>query len=222
MADTSMEEYLRPTWFIDYDTPAVADHAREVIGESTDKREIAVRLFYDVRDGIRYNPYTITARPDDYRASSVLERKVAYCIPKAVLLTALARYAGIPTRLGFADVRNHLTTEKLLARIGTDLFVFHGYVEMWLEGIWVKATPAFNIELCERFGVRPLDFDGYHDAMLHPYSVDGRLHMEYVAQRGTYADLPLEEIVETFAQVYGTDSLLPPEEPVGDLFTVGS
>jgi transglutaminase-like putative cysteine protease len=217
-----MEEYLRPTWFIDYDTPAVADHAREVIGESTDKREIAVRLFYDVRDGIRYNPYTITARPDDYRASSVLERKVAYCIPKAVLLTALARYAGIPTRLGFADVRNHLTTEKLLARIGTDLFVFHGYVEMWLEGIWVKATPAFNIELCERFGVRPLDFDGYHDAMLHPYSVDGRLHMEYVAQRGTYADLPLEEIVETFAQVYGTDSLLPPEEPVGDLFTVGS
>jgi len=93
---------------------------------------------------------------------------------------------------------------------------------MWLGDSWVKATPAFNIELCERFGVKPLDFDGYHDAMLHPYSVDGRLHMEYVAQRGVYADLPLEEIVETFAKVYGTDSLLPPEEPVGDLFTAGS
>ncbi len=162
-----------------------------------------MRLFYVVRDGIRYDPYSITSDPDDYRASTVLVQRAAYCIPKAVLLTALARGVGIPARLGFADVRNHLASKKLLARLGTDLFVFHGFTEFWLAGRWVKATPAFNIELCERFGVRPLEFDGHGDALFHEYSADGQRHMEYVAERGSFADLPLAEIMRAFAAHYG-------------------
>ena len=165
-----------------------------------------MRLFYVVRDGIRYDPYSITGNPDDYRASTVLAQRDAYCIPKAVLLTALARAVGVPARLGFADVRNHLASKKLLARLGTDLFLFHGFTEVWLAGRWVKATPAFNIELCERFGVRPLEFDGRSDALFHEYSADGRLHMEYVAERGSFADLPLEEIMRAFATHYGNIS----------------
>ena len=162
-----------------------------------------MRLFYVVRDGIRYDPYSITRNPDDYRASTVLGQRAAYCIPKAVALTALARAVGNPARLGFADVRNHLASEKLLARLGTDLFVFHGFTELWLAGRWVKATPAFNIELCERFGVRPLEFDGHSDALFHEYSADGRRHMKYVAERGSFADLPFEEIMSAFAALYG-------------------
>ena len=30
--------------------------------------------------------------------------------------------------------------------MGTDLFVYHGYAELFLDGKWVKATPAFNVE----------------------------------------------------------------------------
>ena len=162
-----------------------------------------MRLFYLVRDGIRYDPYSITTDPGDYRASTVLAQPAAYCIPKAVALTALARAAGIPARLGFADVRNHLASGKLLARLGTDLFVYHGFTEFWLGGRWVKATPAFNIELCERFGVQPLEFDGRTDALFHEFSAEGRRHMEYVAQRGSFADLPLAEIMAAFADRYG-------------------
>jgi transglutaminase-like putative cysteine protease len=198
-----LEPYLRPTWFIDCDTPAVRRRAEEEAAGAASDGERAMRLFYVVRDGIRYDPYSITRDPDGYRASTVLGQQAAYCIPKAVLLTALARAVGIPARLGFADVRNHLASEKLLARLGTDLFVFHGFTEFWLSGLWVKATPAFNIELCERFGVRPLEFDGRSNALFHEYSADGRRHMEYVAERGSFADLPLEEIMSAFATHYG-------------------
>lgn len=100
-------------------------------------------------------------------------------------------------------MRNHLASQKLLAWLGTDLFVFHGFTEFWLAGRWVKATPAFNIELCERFGVRPLEFDGRGDALFHEYSASGQRHMEYMAARGSFADLPLQEILTTFQSCYG-------------------
>jgi transglutaminase-like putative cysteine protease len=202
-AAEDLEPYLASTWFIDCGSAAVRHRAEDVTAGAASDEERAARLFYAVRDGIRYDPYSATSDPGGYRASTVLAQRAAYCIPKAVALTALARAVRIPARLGFADVRNHLASEKLLARLGTDLFVFHGFTEFWLAGRWVKATPAFNIELCERFGVRPLEFDGRRDALFHAYSADGRRHMEYVAERGSFADLPFEEIMRAFAACYG-------------------
>jgi transglutaminase-like putative cysteine protease len=204
-----LDRYLRPTWFIDSDNPVVRAHAVQITKGCSSDEERAVKCFYAVRDGIRYDPYSITAEPLDYRASVTLDRRVAYCIPKAVLLTALARSVGIPARLGFADVRNHLASKKLLAQLGTDLFIFHGFTELWLAGSWVKATAAFNIELCQRFGVQPLEFDGRHDSLFHEYSVDGQRNMEYVGARGTFADLPLAEILTAFETQYGYSYLVP-------------
>ncbi|TAN20717.1 MAG: transglutaminase family protein [Actinomycetota bacterium] len=214
-------QYLSPTWFIDCDNPDVISYAKEAVeGCSTDE-ERAVKLFLAVRDGVRYDPYSITNVPIDYKASDVLRRRVAYCIPKAVLLTALSRAAGIPARLGFADVRNHLASEKLLTQLGSGLFIFHGFTEFWLHGTWVKATPAFNIEMCERFGVHPLEFDGYHDTLFHEFSVDGQRHMEYVGARGSFADLPLDEIISSFDKMYGKGYYVRPEEREKDeLFDV--
>jgi transglutaminase-like putative cysteine protease len=109
---------------------------------------------------------------------------------------------GIPARIAFADVRNHLATPRLLDLIGTDLFIFHGITELWLEGRWVKATPTFNVTLCEKFGIRSLDFDGRADAVLHPFDRSGRRHMEYVKQRGNYADVPVESIMPAMLEAY--------------------
>ena len=190
--------------FVDSDHPDVIAFAREATAGATTEREKAVALFYAVRDGIRYDPYVISSDgPDAYRASTVVRNKVSYCIPKSVLLCAAARAVGLTARLGFADVRNHLNSPKLRERLGgTDLFVWHGYTEFLLEGRWVKATSAFNIELCDRFGVLPLEFDGEHDALLHPFTADGRHHMEYVRERGSFDDLPLDEILEEFRVTY--------------------
>ena len=190
--------------FIDADHPDVVAFAKEATAGVTTDREKAVALFYAVRDGIRYDPYVISSDgPEIYRASTVLRDRVSYCIPKSVLLCAAARAVGLKARLGFADVRNHLNSPKLRERLGgTDLFVWHGYTEFFLDGRWVKVTSAFNIELCERFGVMPLEFDGEYDALLHPYTADGRDHMEYVRERGSFDELPLDEILEEFRATY--------------------
>jgi transglutaminase-like putative cysteine protease len=133
----------------------------------------------------------------------VVESPSNWCVPKSVLLTAAARSQGIPARLGFADVRNHLTSEKLKAQMSSDVFAWHGYSEVLLDDGWHKLSTAFNVELCERFGVKTLEFDGTGDALMHPFDTSGRQHMEYIRQRGSYDDLPLDEIMATFAEVYG-------------------
>lgn len=195
-------EHLAATPFLDSGSAAVRDFAHTAVAGASEGRERVRRLFAAVRDEIRYDPYRISADPADYRAGAVIERGAAYCVPKAVVLAATARSLGIPARLGFSDVRNHLQSERLAELMGTDLFVFHGYAELHVEGAWRKATPAFNASLCERFGVSPLEFDGTEDALLHPFTGDGSRHMEYVRDRGVYADLPLARILAEFAATY--------------------
>ncbi len=197
--------YLQPTASIDADHPAVLAFARETVAGATTDTDKAVALFYAVRDGIRYTPYGVDLSPEAMRASVTLERGEGFCIPKALLLTASARAVGVPARLGFADVRNHLASRRLLELLGeNDLFVWHAFSEFGIDGRWVKATPAFDIGLCERFGVVPLEFDGIHDALFHSHDAAGRQHMEYVAQRGSYADLPLDAIRKDFTEMYPT------------------
>jgi len=194
--------WLAPTWFIDSDSDEVAAFAADAAGEAGDPTEVAVRLFHAVRDGIRYDPYRSQSSPEAYRASAVARSKSNWCVPKSVLLTAAARNRGIPARLGFADVRNHLTSEKLSRQMGTDLFIWHGYSELLLGERWFKLSSAFNIELCQRFGTKVLEFDGSDDALMHPFDESGKRHMEYVNQRGTFDDLPLEQIQADFVAFY--------------------
>ncbi len=201
-ADESLAEYLRPTRFIDSDHPSVIAFAERVAGAEAADLERAIALYYVVRDEIRYDPYRIDLRPEAMRASATLARGYGFCIAKAVLLAAAARAQGIPARLGFADVRNHLTTERLRRFMETDVFVYHGYAELLLGGTWVKATPAFNRSLCERFGVAPLEFDGVHDSVFQPFDGAGNRYMEYLRDHGRWADLPLDELRRAFETAY--------------------
>lgn len=194
--------WLSPTWYIDSDADAIGRFVEHHVGSTSDLGERAVRLFHAVRDGYRYDPYQTSCEPIDYRASTIVATSSSWCVPKAVLLTAVARRAGIPARLGFADVRNHLSSRKLSELMATDLFVWHGYTELLLDGRWLKVSSAFNIQLCERFGTRVLEFDGTADALMHPFDQAGNQHMEYVNSRGSYDDLPLDEILATFRDLY--------------------
>ena len=196
-----MSEFLSPGRYIDSDHPDVVAFARsQAKGEEPVER--AVALYYAVRDGVRYNPFLDFSDDATFRGSHCLEAGEGFCVGKAALLAACARAAGIPARVGFADVRNHLTTPALRARMGSDLFVYHGFTEFRLEDRWVKATPAFNVELCRRFRVRPLEFDGREDSIFHPFDEDDRRHMEYVRERGSHADVPAAEIMRVFREAY--------------------
>lgn len=222
LSETPEAPDLHPAHFVDSEHPDIRAWAQRVTEGAIDDREKAGLLYLWVRDQIRYDPYVASSDPHDFVASTVLAKDRNWCVPKAVLLCAGARAVGVPSRLGFADVRNHLASEKLLEKMGSDLFVFHGYVEMWLDRHWRKATPAFNVEMCTRFGVKPLDFDGTADSLYHPFDVAGRRHMEYVAHRGTYRDLPLQEMQQVFAEVYGEGSLLDPDRDQDGAGQVGA
>jgi transglutaminase-like putative cysteine protease len=191
---------LAPTALIDSDHPAVVAFSRRATGATPTER--AISLYYLVRDGFRYDPYRIDLSVQGLRASRVLEVGYGWCVPKAALLAAAARAAGIPARVGYADVRNHLSTARMRTLIPDDLYIWHGYTEMWLDGAWVKATPAFNLSLCERFGILPLDWDGRSDSLYHPYDREGRRHMEYVNQRGSFDDVPVAQIDSDFTALY--------------------
>ena len=197
-----LHDYLVPTRYIDSDSSEVISFATSRVGTAQSPVDRAVRLFYAVRDEIKYDPYHIDISRDNFTASVVLAKKSGFCIEKALLLAASARVVDIPSRLRFADVRNHLTTARLKELMNTDLFIFHGYTELFLNDTWVKATPTFNTSLCQRFGVSPIDFDGIHDSIFHEFDDHGKKHMEYVRDRGHYADLPFDELIAVFRKYY--------------------
>lgn len=202
----SEEIYLQPTAIMDSRHPAVQAFARKAIPLCrTDAAERAVSLFYAVRDQIRYDPYLPFYRAEHYRASTTLVSGRGFCVGKAALLCTLGRAVDIPSRLGFADLRNHLAPQPLLETLGTDLFVYHGYTEFWLHGRWVKATPAFNAELFWRQGAAPVDFDGCHDAVLPAQTEDGSPFIEYLQDHGDRADVPVAEIVAAWRRTYGNE-----------------
>jgi len=191
------------TELLDVGHPALRAFVDAAIGSAEAPRERAVRLFYAVRDRIRYDPFGCSPVRDDYRASRVAVSTRNWCVPKAALLAAGARAAGIPAAVGLADVTNHLNTEKLRRALGgTDVFYDHGYCALWLDGRWVKAAAVFNRELCERFGVTPTEFDGASDALLQEHDASRRRHMEYLRDDGLYEDVPFDTVMADFARHY--------------------
>ncbi len=199
---SELESYLSPTAFVDSASLSVMEYAENLVRGETDEVAKAVKLYYAVRDDVLYDPYDVTLDVEHLKASFTLKTRRGWCVSKAVLLAAAGRAVGVAARLGFADVRNHLTTERLKARMQTDIYAYHGYTEFFLNGRWVKATPAFNLSLCEKFGVKPLEFDGQQDSIFHEFDQQGNRHMEYVRDYGQFADVPLADIVQRFKELY--------------------
>lgn len=197
-----LQPYLSATEFVESDDPDIVELARQITAGTDDEIERACRLFYAVRDGIRYDAYNIHVTRESLRATHVLSAGRSWCVPKSVLLAAMCRAAGIACRLCYANVRNHMATRKLLEFIGTDVFYYHGYNELCLRGRWVKATVSFNRALCEKARLAPLDFDGVNDSIYHPFDLAGRRYMEYLHDYGPNADVPYDDLVATFAEKY--------------------
>jgi transglutaminase-like putative cysteine protease len=199
------DEFLRPTPTIESLHPTVVAFAEKQVAGATQDIDQAVRLYYAIRDGIRYDPYSINLTVDSLKATTTLATGRGWCVAKAIVLAACCRAIAIPARLGFADVRNHLSTARLREFMNTDVFYWHGYTSMLLEGRWVKATPAFNIQLCEKFRLRPLEFDGRDNSIYHSFDLDGNRHMEYLNDRGEFADVPIDAMTSTFRQYYALE-----------------
>ncbi|OGR11406.1 MAG: transglutaminase [Deltaproteobacteria bacterium RIFOXYB12_FULL_58_9] len=201
----SLETYLTANFFVDSDHSTVRDFAHAHTAADATPKKNSVQLYYAIRDGFRYNPWRVKVERGEYKASGVLERDLsegAHCIDKANLLAACCRVIGVPSRLHFATVRNHIGSAEIEKVLGTDLLVFHGYAELFLAERWVAATPAFNKELCEHLNVDPLEFDGENDSVFQQYDRNGGQFMEYTHDYGTYPDVPFDLMLAEWRKHY--------------------
>jgi transglutaminase-like putative cysteine protease len=208
-----LEEYLKPTPVFDADSESIREKAREITQDYENDIEKAKALFYFVRDKIEYNLYVKKHMPEHFQASNTLARGKGYCVQKAVLLVSLARAAGIPAQLGCAKIRNHLVPQKVLDILQSNIFPWHGYANLYLDGKWVKATPAFDLNMCQKYGFIPVEFDGSTDAMFPAFNREGKPHIEYLLDRGPFDDVPLPEIRKALIE----RNMLDPKELVKDL-----
>jgi transglutaminase-like putative cysteine protease len=200
--ESAMEQYLRPTDYFDFEHPLVMRFATETTAGMSDPVAMAQALYLRTRDDFRYDPYSFSPHPKTFRASHVVESGISYCIPKAVLLGAAARAVGIPSRLGLADVINHITEPRFVEKLRSQVFAMHGYIELYLEEKWVKATPAFNEALCRKMKVDVLDFNGRDDSIFQAYDVEGRQFMQYLKDYGHFEDVPHAFIIKNLQTAY--------------------
>ncbi|HEU65202.1 MAG TPA: transglutaminase domain-containing protein, partial [Chloroflexi bacterium] len=105
-----IEDYLKATARIDCDNQLITEKAWSLIKGTSDTAAKVRNLFYWVRDEIKYNPLVPLEIFENYRASETLKRGEGFCVEKAAVLAAFARAVGIPARLHFADIRNHLVS----------------------------------------------------------------------------------------------------------------
>jgi hypothetical protein len=197
-----MKEYLRPTEFLDSDHASVRAFAEMNIGAAKSDVDKAVKLYYAVRDGFQYDPYVLDLRRESLKASALLAKTRGYCVEKAILLAASARAVGVPSRLSFYIVKNHIATERLTKALEKDYLVFHGAAELFLDGRWIKTTPAFNRRLCDFLGVEPIEFDGTSDAIFQEYDRAGNVFMEYLHDYGAFDDMPYETFLDELDKHY--------------------
>lgn len=197
-----MKNYLAETSFIDYSNTKIKEISNTLYSPNASDTDNAIALYLYVRDSIKYDPYSLTPNTSCFTASEILKAGKGYCVSKAILLTALLRSVNIPARLGFADVVNHLSSKKLLERMGTNIFYYHGYVEVFLNDRWVIATPAFDSNLCEIAGIPPLEFDGKNDSKFQKFNDAGNQYMEYLNEHGSFPDVPYDLLLEKYAHYY--------------------
>ncbi|HEX5568890.1 MAG TPA: transglutaminase-like domain-containing protein [Streptomyces sp.] len=195
---TAHDHLLRPTEFLDHDHDVVRDFVHRSLpggGEGMSDIERARALYYAVRDGIHYEVYGADLSREGLRASSTIRRGMGFCVHKSIVYAAAMRAVGVPSRIYYGDVRNHLASPRLEELMGGKVFCFHSLTTILLDGKWVKVTPVFNALLCRLYKIRPLEFDGRNDSMYHPYDEDGRQHMEFLRSHGEFDDVPYDLVV---------------------------
>jgi len=196
------DEYTKPTKYIDSDSYIVREIANNLARDASNIVDLARKIFYYVRDGIKYSIYVDYFNRDLYRASVIIKNGYGYCVQKAIVLAALYRAVGIPAKICFADIINHSLSSEVYNLLKTNLFVYHGYTEVYIGGRWIKLTPVFDLGTAIKMNIDPLEFNGYDDVILPKYNKLGKLQFTYVKYRGCYVDPPIEDIINVFKSMY--------------------
>ena len=197
-----MINYLKPTNLLDFKSLEIQQIISELKSDKLSNKQKAIEIHLKIRDNWRYNPYNICFDEECYKASTIAKKSEGHCIDKSIILAACLRALNIPARLHFAKVKNHIGVERLIEKFGTNELSPHGMVGVFINGKWLKVSPAFNIELCNKYNIAPLDFDGENDSVFHEFDKEGNVFMEYLEDYGHFDDVPTTFILENFKSNY--------------------
>ena len=195
-------KYLEPSYYFDFENKAIQDLIAEFKDPSLSDKEKAVGLYLKIRDQWKYNPYHISLAREKFKASVIAGKPTGNCVEKSILLIACLRAVGVPARLHLGKVKNHIAVERLTEKFGSNELTPHGMVNIYLNNKWLKASPAFNKTLCEKFRVAPLEFDGENNSFLQQYNREGSLFMEYTDDYGHFEDVPVEFMIQNIKEHY--------------------
>ena len=190
MTTAELKPFLAQDTWIDFNSELFQQFVAEVPKKDS-PIEQAIAIYEYVRDYFRYDPYHIDLREEAFHTENLLAKKRAWCVEKAAVTVAVLRYFDIPSRFGFGIVKNHIRVEKLIGYLQREEIVFHGFTDVFLEGKWVKCTPAFDPGSCKIAGVPVLEWDGKSDSLFQPFS-DDREFMEYLHFYGSFNKIPIE------------------------------
>jgi transglutaminase-like putative cysteine protease len=199
-----MKQYTDETFHFDLSDEKIQAAVTTLKSErALSDKEFAIKAYLYVRDNWPYYPYRFSLINEDWKASELIGRKRGHCIDKVVILIAILRAANIPARLGLAKVKNHIAVDHIVEKFGSDVLVPHGYIEIYLHNKWIKATPAFNKELCEILNVHVLEFDGETDSIFQEFDQTGnQVFMEYMEDYGAFNEVPLAFMFELMKEHY--------------------
>ncbi|WP_299621011.1 transglutaminase family protein [uncultured Tenacibaculum sp.] len=193
--------YLQSSFYLDYDNPVIQDVVENFRYLNTEQEKIE-QLYLFVRDNWRYNAYNIGLTANHFKASTIAKKKDGHCVDKSILYITCLRALNIPARLRLAKVSNHIAIEKLIEKLGSNEIAPHGLTEVFYNGNWVKCSPAFNKELCDKFQVDVLDFNGSEDSVFQEFNNKDQKFMTYLEDYGSFEDVPLDFIKKTFQDNY--------------------
>jgi transglutaminase-like putative cysteine protease len=199
-----MKQYTEETFHFDFSNEKIQNTVAFLNkGETETDKEFAIKAYLYVRDTWPYDPNRISLKNEDWKASEIITHKGGHCIDKVVLLIAILRAVSIPARLGLAKVKNHIAVDHIIEKFGSDVLVPHGYIEIYLNNKWVKATPAFNKELCKILNVHVLDFDGENNSVFQEFDQSGKqVFMEYLEDYGTFNEVPIPFMFQLMTDHY--------------------
>lgn len=206
--DKQLEQYLKPATGIECDNPRIVELAAEITAGCTTDDEKARALFNWVRDEVAYTMNAPFWDMKFYLATSVIDRGEGYCVQKSCVLTTLARAAGIPSRMCFADIENLAIDQEVVDLMGgTRLFTYHSYTEWFIDGQWRMATPTFDKDLCQRKGYPVVEYSSGENLMLPEKTLDGSPYIKYKLKRGHRDELPLAEIMDSWIENYSAEGI---------------
>jgi len=200
MMDQNLEKYLKPTDLMDWEHPVIQEKAAQLFFHKDSPVQKAEPLF----DFIREIPYAfhISFSAEDYKASAILKANRGFCTQKAILFCTLARCAGIPAGIHFYDIVDYTLADHFTQFLKTNTLVYHGITSLYLNGKWLQYDATIDTRLAARKGMRPVVFSRDKDCLNPPYGLNNQPNIEYIKDRGLYADVTFSDLQNWYKKNY--------------------